>query len=173
MLHGVHTYLHCRLRWQASPMPAHLPTPPHRTPTRPRGAPHTGKGSTVALLSSMLTAAGYRAGVYTSPHLRHLEERIAIGARRIAPDDLAFLLAAHRPALERCRDQEATLSGALSQFEVVTALAFRQGRLRLGTWGLGTGWVGEGGGEARGEGPWDQLCGRRRRPGVHRGRLVH
>ena len=37
-----------------------------------------GKGSTAALLSSMLTAAGYRTGLYTSPHLEEVEERVRI-----------------------------------------------------------------------------------------------
>ncbi len=42
-----------------------------------------GKGSTVAMLEAMLSAAGQRVGCYTSPHLLHYRERVRIdGARR-------------------------------------------------------------------------------------------
>ncbi len=81
-----------------------------------------GKGSTVTLLASVLAAAGYRPGVYTSPHLLRLEERIAVGRRAIAPDDLAFLLTHNAAAVRRVAQAE---GGALSHFEVMTALAFR------------------------------------------------
>lgn len=76
----------------------------------------------MTLLASVLTAAGYRPGVYTSPHLLRLEERIAVGRRAIAPDDLAFLLRHNAEAVRRVAQAEA---GALSHFEVMTALAFR------------------------------------------------
>ncbi|GFR41137.1 hypothetical protein Agub_g1786, partial [Astrephomene gubernaculifera] len=89
-----------------------------------------GKGSTVSLLSSILTAAGYRTGAYTSPHLLALEERIAVGQpggasprpRPLPPDHLAFLLDRHRDAI---RSRTASEGGQLSHFEVVTALALR------------------------------------------------
>jgi dihydrofolate synthase/folylpolyglutamate synthase len=47
-----------------------------------------GKGSTVALLESMLTAAGQRVGCYTSPHLLHYRERIRIGGMDASDDAL-------------------------------------------------------------------------------------
>ncbi|EFJ52076.1 hypothetical protein VOLCADRAFT_116089 [Volvox carteri f. nagariensis] len=89
-----------------------------------------GKGSTVTLLAHILAAAGYRTGVYTSPHLLALEERIAVahpGAvsrrpRPLPPDDLAFLIDRHGGAI---RSTVAAEGGALSHFEVLTALAFR------------------------------------------------
>ena len=37
----------------------------------------TGKGSTASVIASVLRAAGYRVGVYTSPHLHHISERIS------------------------------------------------------------------------------------------------
>lgn len=51
-----------------------------------------GKGSVCAFLSSMLTAAGYKVGRYTSPHLIELNERIAIDSEPISDDDLRTLL---------------------------------------------------------------------------------
>src|SRR5919112_1666783 len=40
-----------------------------------------GKGSTSALIAAMLHAAGYEVGVYSSPHLEHLEERFAVNGK--------------------------------------------------------------------------------------------
>jgi dihydrofolate synthase/folylpolyglutamate synthase len=47
-----------------------------------------GKGSTCAMLESMLRAAGYRVGLYTSPHLLHYNERVRIDARAASDADL-------------------------------------------------------------------------------------
>jgi dihydrofolate synthase/folylpolyglutamate synthase len=43
-------------------------------------APLSGKGSTVAVVASVLRCAGYRVGVYTSPHLHHISERMSTEA---------------------------------------------------------------------------------------------
>src|SRR5438552_18259631 len=43
-----------------------------------------GKGSTSAMLTSILQSAGYRTGLYTSPHLIHVEERIQIDGKPIS-----------------------------------------------------------------------------------------
>ena len=75
-----------------------------------------GKGSTAALLQSILTAAGYRTGRYTSPHIRFLEERIQVDGRPIAPDELASVVA-------RVADASQTLTEP-TFFEAVTASAF-------------------------------------------------
>ena len=48
-----------------------------------------GKGSSVAMLSSILQAAGYRVGTYTSPHLERYNERFLINGQEIANDDFA------------------------------------------------------------------------------------
>lgn len=67
------------------------------------GAPHeglpvvlvagsNGKGSTAALLASIVGAAGYRVGLYTSPHLEEVEERIRINGCSIGPGELGSLL---------------------------------------------------------------------------------
>lgn len=47
-----------------------------------------GKGSTCAMLEAIYSEAGYRTGVYTSPHLVHFEERCRIGREPVAADAL-------------------------------------------------------------------------------------
>ena len=74
-----------------------------------------GKGSTGAFLRAMLTAAGRRVHVYTSPHLVRFNERIALAGRPIDDDRLA-------DALDRC---ERTNAGRpITYFEVTTCAAF-------------------------------------------------
>ena len=58
-----------------------------------------GKGSTCAMLEAILLQAGYRTGVYTSPHLVHFEERCRIHGEAVAATDLV----AHFADVERCR----------------------------------------------------------------------
>jgi len=59
-----------------------------------------GKGSTAALSAGILRAAGYRTGLFTSPHLRDYTERIAVDGAPIARADWARLLEKLRPAIE-------------------------------------------------------------------------
>jgi len=47
-----------------------------------------GKGSSVAMLDSILTAAGYKTGCYTSPHLIHYNERVRINRKQVSDDTL-------------------------------------------------------------------------------------
>jgi dihydrofolate synthase/folylpolyglutamate synthase len=75
-----------------------------------------GKGSTAAFLASAFMEAGYRTGLYTSPHLVRFTERIRINGREISEKRLAAYVAALRPAVEKTR---ATF------FEATTAVAFR------------------------------------------------
>src|SRR5262245_61613721 len=51
-----------------------------------------GKGSTSAMLASVLRRAGYRTGLFTSPHLCSVEERFQVDGQSIRPDELASLL---------------------------------------------------------------------------------
>src|SRR5687767_6307129 len=51
---------------------------PHRAFPIVHIAGTKGKGSTAAMIAGMLTAAGYRTGLYSSPHLERIEERVAI-----------------------------------------------------------------------------------------------
>lgn len=58
-----------------------------------------GKGSTAAFLSSILRAAGYRVGLYTSPHLLEFTERIQVDGQPIADADVAALVDELRPVI--------------------------------------------------------------------------
>jgi dihydrofolate synthase/folylpolyglutamate synthase len=74
-----------------------------------------GKGSTVATLRACLEAAGYRAHVYTSPHLVRFNERIRLAGRVIEDDALADLL----EEVERINDGD-----PITFFEITTAAAY-------------------------------------------------
>ena len=82
-----------------------------------------GKGSTSATLASILRAAGYRAGLYTSPHLARVNERIRIDGSDIADDDFARYYFQVDDAARKLVD-EGKLPAPPSFFEVMTALAF-------------------------------------------------
>jgi dihydrofolate synthase/folylpolyglutamate synthase len=77
-----------------------------------------GKGSTAANLSSIATAAGLRAGLYTSPHLEDVTERIRFGADDIAPEELDRALGEVFAAADRAPAVPVTY------FEAMTAAAF-------------------------------------------------
>jgi len=84
-----------------------------------------GKGSTAAMIASSLTAAGYRTGLYTSPHLERLEERICIDGVDCTPSELVELVDALRGAVAKL-DREARASdppGNPTFFEITTAMA--------------------------------------------------
>ena len=81
-----------------------------------------GKGSTAAMIASILTRAGYRVGLYTSPHLLSFTERIQVDGAPIAEDTFANLTAAIKPAIEDVN--RLGIFGELTTFEVLTALAF-------------------------------------------------
>ena len=53
-----------------------------------------GKGSTCAMLESILLQAGYRTGVYTSPHLVHFEERLRLNGEPVSAAELVAAFAA-------------------------------------------------------------------------------
>ncbi|HKI03984.1 MAG TPA: folylpolyglutamate synthase/dihydrofolate synthase family protein [Thermoanaerobaculia bacterium] len=77
-----------------------------------------GKGSTSALLAAMARAAGYRTGLYTSPHLESVEERLRIDGRPIEPGRFAGLLTGLVELAERETGSPPTY------FEAVTLAAF-------------------------------------------------
>ena len=60
-----------------------------------------GKGSTVAMIASILRQSGLRVGCYLSPHVHELEERISINGRPIPESDLLRSFARVIPAVER------------------------------------------------------------------------
>jgi dihydrofolate synthase/folylpolyglutamate synthase len=81
-----------------------------------------GKGSTAAMIASVLTEAGYRVGLYTSPHLFSFTERIQAGGRPIAEDAFARLTEFIKPDVEAIN--RIGEFGELTTFEILTALAF-------------------------------------------------
>lgn len=82
-----------------------------------------GKGSTSATLASILQAGGYRTGLYTSPHLTRVNERVRIDGEDISDDDLAAIYFRVDDCARRLVD-EGRLKSHPSFFEAMTALAF-------------------------------------------------
>lgn len=83
-----------------------------------------GKGSTCAFAAAILRSAGYRVGLYTSPHLHSFRERIAVDGEPVTEDTFANLThaaLAEAAALER---DEPDL-GEITAFELTTAMALR------------------------------------------------
>ena len=100
---------------------------------QPLGNPHLGtrtvhiagtkgKGSTAAMISQTLIAAGYRTGLFTSPHLHTLRERIRINGVMISEADFAALVTELKPIVESVNKQAAF--GELTTFEILTAVVF-------------------------------------------------
>lgn len=83
-----------------------------------------GKGSVSAMLARILKEQGVRAGLYTSPHLVRVEERVRVDGTEIAPRDFNRRLEEVRGAIERLI-AAGGLPGEATYFEVMTALALR------------------------------------------------
>jgi dihydrofolate synthase/folylpolyglutamate synthase len=81
-----------------------------------------GKGSTAAMIASALSAAGYRSGLYTSPHLHTFRERIRIGGEIITEEEFSALVGRLKPEVEAVNLRGAY--GELTTFEILTAIAF-------------------------------------------------
>ncbi len=97
---------------------------PHHTFPIVHIAGTKGKGSTAAMIASILSAAGYRSGLYSSPHLHRVEERIAIDGEPCAPEELADLVELVRPAVEAMdRISGDSPDGRPTYFEITTAMA--------------------------------------------------
>jgi len=79
-----------------------------------------GKGSVAAMLSSILHHSGYKTGTYTSPHIAHLRERIAVGGEPISEGCFEGLVRGNEALLMEANRRE---GGRLSYFEALTALA--------------------------------------------------
>ena len=74
-----------------------------------------GKGSTSSLLASVLQEAGYKVGLYTSPHLKDYRERIRINGNVISEDYVVDFVSKHKPFFKKHQ---------LSFFEMSVGLAF-------------------------------------------------
>jgi dihydrofolate synthase/folylpolyglutamate synthase len=81
-----------------------------------------GKGSTSAMIASILKSAGYKVGLYTSPHLLSYTERIQVDGKPIAEEDWAKLTELIQPYVEA--ENELGDLGELTTFEIFTAMAF-------------------------------------------------
>lgn len=80
-----------------------------------------GKGSTAALVASVLTHADYKTGLFTSPHLMTPRERCRIDGALISEEEVACYIEKLKPAIEAVSASE---FGRVSFFEIYTALAF-------------------------------------------------
>ena len=74
-----------------------------------------GKGSSSSMIASILQEAGYKVGLYTSPHLKDFKERIKINGKEISEQYVVDFIAKHKPYLETFK---------LSFFEMTVGLAF-------------------------------------------------
>ncbi|MBN1559209.1 bifunctional folylpolyglutamate synthase/dihydrofolate synthase [candidate division KSB1 bacterium] len=74
-----------------------------------------GKGSVAAMLESIFRSAGYRTGLYTSPHLIDVRERISLNGEQISESDFGDLVDRLRPVIEKYN---------ATYFETLTLLAF-------------------------------------------------
>jgi dihydrofolate synthase/folylpolyglutamate synthase len=88
-----------------------------------------GKGSVCAMASAALTAAGYRTGCYTSPHLVRVEERFAIDGTPVREAELTAVVEHLRVLVDRLL-AERRLQATPTFFEVATAAAFELFRRR-------------------------------------------
>jgi dihydrofolate synthase/folylpolyglutamate synthase len=77
-----------------------------------------GKGSTCAMIAAMLQASGFKVGVYSSPHLIDIRERIVINGEMISHADFAKLTREIEPMVARIKPTP-------TYFDVLTAIAFK------------------------------------------------
>src|SRR5262249_37474386 len=119
---------------QRVPAPGDFKLDRMRTLLRLLGEPHErlrivhvagskGKGSTAAMLASILRQAGYRTGLFTSPHLCRIEERIQVDGAPITPAELTTLIEEVR-AVVLVLDARTPDTQGVTFFEVATAVGF-------------------------------------------------
>jgi dihydrofolate synthase / folylpolyglutamate synthase len=88
---------------------------PHRKYHTIHVAGTNGKGSVSHMIASVLQEAGYRTGLYTSPHLRDFRERIRINGEMISENSVIEYVNSHKVVFEKLKP---------SFFEMTTAMAF-------------------------------------------------
>ena len=81
-----------------------------------------GKGSVATMIAQVLSSSGYKTGLYTSPHLHTLRERISVDGSLISEAEFAAAMAEVKPFIESMK-QDAGFQ-QLTYFEVLTALTF-------------------------------------------------
>lgn len=92
---------------------------PHRKLKTIHVAGTKGKGSTATMIAGMLQNSGMSVGLYTSPHVIDIRERIAIDGENVSEPGFARLISALAPAVNRMRNDAPTF------FEIMTAAAFK------------------------------------------------
>ena len=111
---------------------------PHRHLKVVHVAGSKGKGSTAALIASILTHAGYKTGLFTQPHLITPRERCRINSQLISEEEFAEYVDRLKPSIEAMASPSVPRSedpqwigtsgeggvGRVSFFEIYTALAF-------------------------------------------------
>ena len=80
-----------------------------------------GKGSTAAMISSVLQKAGYRVGLFTSPHLHTFRERVQVNREPISAEDFAGAMEKVKPHVEEIN--AVGEHGYITTFEALTAMA--------------------------------------------------
>jgi dihydrofolate synthase/folylpolyglutamate synthase len=96
---------------------------PHRRVRCVHVAGTKGKGSTSAILAAIIRAAGLRTGLFTSPHLSDVSERVQVNGFPISREELAARMGEVAAAVREL-DAEGDPTRAATFFEVITALAF-------------------------------------------------
>lgn len=80
-----------------------------------------GKGTTCAYISQTLKNAGFKTGLYTSPHLETIHERISINGTNISTEDLILLTEEVSPIVANLEEE---MNQRYYSFEILTAIAF-------------------------------------------------
>ncbi len=83
-----------------------------------------GKGSTAALIASVLAAAGHETGLYTSPHVQSAFERISIAGREPRPEPLVRLAREVKAVIDEVPEEGMPGHYSPTTFEILTLLAF-------------------------------------------------
>ncbi len=83
-----------------------------------------GKGSTAAMITSILREAGFTVGLFTSPHLLRYEERFQVNGDCIAPDEVVSVFQKMRPVLDRMKAGDGGVEHP-TFFEMTTAIALQ------------------------------------------------
>ena len=92
---------------------------PHRKLRTVHIAGTKGKGSTATMLAEMLRACGHTVGLYTSPHVCDIRERIMVNGQKITQAALARLICRAEPLIQKMAPDKPTF------FEIFTAMAFK------------------------------------------------
>ncbi|WP_050181204.1 bifunctional folylpolyglutamate synthase/dihydrofolate synthase [Domibacillus robiginosus] len=80
-----------------------------------------GKGSTTAMLRSILTEAGFETGTFTSPYIEQFNERISVNGIPISDEEITILAQKIKSIADEMEELE---MGGPSEFEIITAMAF-------------------------------------------------